>query len=200
VPSTRDRIIAASTELMRRRGYAGTGVKAVLSASHVPFGSLYHHFPGGKEELGAATLRAGGHAYRELVESYFTLEADVVETTERCFDDAAAFVESTDFIDACPIATIAGETASTSEPMRAAAAEAFESWLTVLEDRFVAGGLEPVTARELAVVLFCALEGAFLLARTVRDAEPIRIAGRAVAAEIARRLLAAGVSDVAAPH
>jgi AcrR family transcriptional regulator len=179
VVATRDRIVAASLELMRRNGYAGTGVKAILLASDAPYGSLYHHFPGGKEELGAATIREGGIAYLALVQSFFPQGVDVFDAVDDFFEGAAAFVESTAFVDACPIATIAGEIASTSEPMRNAAADAFASWLAVLELRFTEAGIEPERARELAVEFFCSIEGAFLLSRTTRSAEPIRIAGRA---------------------
>lgn len=179
---TRERILTASLELMRRHGYAGTGVKAVLVASEAPYGSLYHHFPGGKEELAAETLRQAGRAYLELVEAYFPAGADVATAAAAFFNDAADVVESTDFIDACPIATVAGEIASSSEPMRLAAADAFQSWLAAVTECATAGGVDPTRARSLAIEAFCALEGAFLLSRTLRDAEPIRIAGRAVAA------------------
>ena len=179
--ATRDRIVAASLELMRHNGYAGTGVKAILVASDAPYGSLYHHFPGGKEELGAVTIREGGLAYLALVESFFPAGVDVFDAVGEFFAGAAAFVESTEFVDACPIATIAGEIAGTSEPMRNAAAEAFASWLAVLELRFTEAGIGPDRAHELAVEFFCGIEGAFLLSRTTRDADPIRIAGRSAA-------------------
>jgi TetR/AcrR family transcriptional regulator, lmrAB and yxaGH operons repressor len=91
----------------------------------------------------------------------------------------AAVVESTDFADACPIATIALEVASANESMRIAAATAFESWLSVLTDRFMAAGIAEARATDLAIQLFCAIEGAFLLSRTTRSAEPIRVVGRA---------------------
>ena len=79
-------------------------------------------------------------------------------------------IEATGFADACPIATIALETASTSEPMRRAAAEAFESWLEVLSDRMRQAGIPRGRSRELAVELFCAIEGAFLLSRATQSA------------------------------
>jgi AcrR family transcriptional regulator len=176
--ATRTRILAASAELMRRHGYAGTGIKAILAASGTPYGSLYHHFPGGKEQVGVETVREGGRAYLALVESYFAPGVDVADATGRFFDDAAAFVESTAFVDACPIATIAGEIADTSEPMRAAAAEAFRSWMAVVEARLTDAGIDAARSEELAVELFCFIEGAFLLARTLRTAEPVRAVGR----------------------
>jgi AcrR family transcriptional regulator len=185
---TRDRIVEASAELLSRRGYAGTGLKAILAASDAPFGSLYHFFPGGKEELGTAALRAGGAAYRDLVEAFYPEEADVVAATREFFESAAEMIRATDYADACPIATVALEIASTSESMRSAAAEAFESWLAVLERRFVEAGMSSRLAREVAVELFCAIEGAFLLSRTTRATEPIEIVGRAAAARVSAAL------------
>jgi AcrR family transcriptional regulator len=159
---------------------------------NAPYGSLYHFFPGGKEELGVAVLRAGGATYRELVESIFTPDADVVEATRAFFDGAAELLERTEFADACPIATTALEVASTNEPMRQAAADAFESWLAVLADRLEQAGVLAPRSRELAVELFCAVEGAFLLSRTTRSAEPVRIAGRAATASVQAALVAPG--------
>lgn len=182
---TRRRILDASAELFRRRGYSGTGLKAIVAASDAAYGSLYHFFPGGKEELGAATLRAGGAAYRNLVEAFFPDGGDVVLATRAFFEGAATLVQMTDFSDACPIATVALEVASTNEPLRLAAAEAFGSWLDVLEQRFHQAGMSLPRAHEVAVELFCAIEGAFLLSRTIRSTEPILIAGRASAAAVA---------------
>jgi TetR/AcrR family transcriptional regulator, lmrAB and yxaGH operons repressor len=181
---TRDRILESSGELFRRQGYAGTGIKAILTASDAPYGSLYHFFPGGKEELGAAALREGGLTYLRLVEAFFGEGDDVVEATTAFFAGAATVVEMTDYADACPIATVALEVASTSEPMRVAAAEAFDSWLQVLEQRLGEAGIPPDRAHDLAIELFCAIEGAFLLSRTTRSPEAIHIAGRAATAAI----------------
>jgi AcrR family transcriptional regulator len=185
---TRDRILDTSGQLFRRHGYAGTGIKAILAGSDAPYGSLYHHFPGGKEELGVAAIRAGGAFYRELVESFFGPDVDVVTATEEFFAGAAVALEQTDFADACPIATVALEVASTSEPMRVAAAEAFESWLVVLEDRLVAEGVTRDEARDVAIECFCAVEGAFLLCRTTRSTSALEVMGRAMVARISRVL------------
>jgi TetR/AcrR family transcriptional repressor of lmrAB and yxaGH operons len=185
---TRDRIVEASSELFSHRGYAGTGLKAILSASHAPFGSLYHFFPGGKEELGATAIRSGGATYRELVELFFPPGVDLVAATGAFFDGAAETLRTTNYADACPIATIALETASSSELMRIAAAEVFESWLGVLELRFTEASLPAALARELAVELFCAIEGAFLLSRANRTTEAMEVTGRASAARVADAL------------
>lgn len=185
---TKGRIIAAGAELLSRRGYAGTGVKAIVEASGAPFGSVYHFFPGGKEELGAAALRASGATFRQLVETFYPAGADVVRATGDLFEGAGAMIIATDYADACPIASVALEIASISEPMRLAAAEAFESWLEVIEIRLGEAGMPGEMARAVAVELFCAIEGAFLLCRTTRSPEALEVAGRAAVARVSAAL------------
>ena len=121
--------VTAAAELFRRQGYAATGIKAILTAAGAPYGSLYHFFPGGKAELGRAVIEEGGLAYLALVEAFFRDDVDPVAATEQFFAGGAELLESTGFADACPIATIAGEIADTHEPMRVAAAAAFDSWI-----------------------------------------------------------------------
>jgi AcrR family transcriptional regulator len=55
---TRSRILSAAQWLFRKRGYHATGVNDILAAANAPKGSLYHHFPGGKEEIGVAVIQA----------------------------------------------------------------------------------------------------------------------------------------------
>lgn len=191
---TRDRIVEAGAELFARRGYAGTGLKAIVAASNAPFGSLYHFFPGGKEELGAAALLASGAGFRQLVEAFFPEDADVVGATHDFFAGAADVLRATDYADACPIATVALEIASTSNSMRTAALEAFESWLALLERRFIEAGMSTEVARDVAVESFCAIEGAFLLSRTTRTTEAMDVAGRAAVARVSAALASVPLS------
>jgi AcrR family transcriptional regulator len=177
--TTRDRIVDASAELFRRQGYSATGVKQIVEAAQAPFGSVYHHFPGGKEQIGAEAIRVSGKLYEQLIPAVFDVAPDPVTGVRMFFAGAAQHLVDTDYADACPIATVALEVSSSSEPMRQACADVFESWIAAGSDRFPA--IESVTARELTIALICALEGAFVLARALRSTEPLRIAGEMVA-------------------
>src|SRR5450631_3857838 len=106
---TRERIINASAELFRRQGYAGTGVKQIVAAAQAPFGSIYHHFPGGKEQIGAETIRSSGAIYELLIEAVIDPAPDPVTGVGDFFAGAAQHLRESDFADACPIATIALE-------------------------------------------------------------------------------------------
>jgi AcrR family transcriptional regulator len=186
--NTRERILQSGAELFRRQGYAATGVKQIVTAAQAPFGSLYHFFPGGKEQLGAEAIRVSGAIYALLIPAVFDPAPDVVAATRNFFAGAAAHLQETDYADACPIATIALEVSSTSEPMRQACAEVFESWLAAGSQRFVAAGIEPARARELTTAMVAALEGGFVLARALRDTEPLRVAGELTAGAVQRAL------------
>jgi AcrR family transcriptional regulator len=186
--STRDRLIGATADLFRRQGYNGTGVKQIVEAAGAPFASMYHFFPDGKEALGAETIRWSGAMYGQLIDLFYTAGTDPVVATRNFFDGAADTVRDTDYADACPIATVALEVASTNEPLRRATADVFESWLAAIDVCLVREGLTKAQARKLSVALFSLLEGAFILARATRDHTHVRTAGRA-AADLVRTAL-----------
>src|SRR5690349_19085907 len=94
--STRERIVDASAELVRRQGYAATGLKQILAEAQAPFGSLYHHFPGGKEQLGANAIRTAGKRYELLIPAVFGPAPDLVTGVRMFFAGAADHLRETD--------------------------------------------------------------------------------------------------------
>ena len=186
--STRDRIVETSAELFRRQGYNATGVKQIVNEAKAPFGSVYHHFPGGKEQLGAEAIRVSGKTYEQLIGAVFDPAPDPVTGVRWFFAGAAQHLVDTDYEDACPIATVALEVSSISETMREACADVFESWITAGAERHTAAGLTAEEAREVTIAMLAALEGAFVLARAQRATEPLEIAGEMVAGMVERLL------------
>lgn len=185
---TRHRIIEATASLFQKRGYTGSGLKQISADSAAPFGSLYHFFPGGKEELAAETLRWSGQGYEELVVAVLDAAPDIVSGVHDAFTGAADTLRSSDFADACPIATVALEVASTNETLRLVTAEIFAGWLHALTARFVAAGIAESRAGELAVLFLASLEGGFLLSRAARDTVALEVLSRAVVAAVAAAL------------
>jgi AcrR family transcriptional regulator len=179
--STRESILTAAAELMRHRGYAAVGMKDVVTASGAPIGSLYHHFPGGKLQIAREALVNAGVAYGLLIPTLMDPFDDLGAAIESSFAQAAEDMSTSGFANMCPVASVAAETADTVPELRDTTAEIFTGWLDGGTAYFVARGLEPVAARELAIALIGALEGAFVLARTLRSTEPLLVAGRALA-------------------
>jgi AcrR family transcriptional regulator len=174
----------SSAELFRRQGYAGTGVKQIAAMASAPFGSLYHFFPGGKEQLGEEVIRWSGNMYLQLFATIAMQAPDAPTAVGDFFGGAAETLRETGYADACPIATVALEVASTNEPLREATADVFESWIDAASGYFAAAGIPERAARELAISMLCLLEGAFIFSRAMRSTEPLELAGASAVAAV----------------
>jgi AcrR family transcriptional regulator len=188
--NTKSRILDATAELFMRYGYTGTGLKQIVADANAPFGSLYHHFPGGKQELGVEVIHRSGAMYLELVGGVVDAAPDILSGVRDCFEGAAEVLRATDYADACPIETVALEVASTNEPLREATAQVFESWIVGAFARFQGTGIEEQTARELSITLIALLEGAFVLCRASRTTEALEAAGDAAVTMVENALRA----------
>lgn len=188
---TRKRIVTATNELFRAKGYHGTSLAEVTAAAGAPTGSLYHFFPGGKSALATAALRESGAAYQTLFEFIADDAADPADAVAHFFDGAADELELTDFIEICPIGGVAREMANTDEAIRQATSEVFAAWVDALAQRLRTAGLPPGTASDLATTVVAALEGAFVLTRSHRDAAAVRATGRQM-----RRLVQSHLADL----
>lgn len=177
---TDERIVVAMTELLRRQGYAATGIKQVVDAAGAPIGSIYHHFRGGKRDVAAAALRQSGAAYGELVGMLLAPYDDIADGIEAAFVAAADTIAESGWLNMCPVATVAGEVADTEPALRAVAAEVMDAWVDQGTALYRTHGLPEPEARTLILAVIASLEGAFIFARTQRSTAPILAAGRAM--------------------
>ncbi|WP_374611129.1 TetR/AcrR family transcriptional regulator, partial [Gordonia sp. (in: high G+C Gram-positive bacteria)] len=159
--ATRDRILEAAAELYRRQGMPATGIKQISAAAEAPYGSIYHHFPGGKEAISVEVIRREGLRYGAFVGAQLET-TDPLTGIPTLFENAGKLLESQDYSEACSIETIALEVASTNERLRLESAEVFESWLTGLATWFGQLEITEPERRRLALITLTALEGAFV--------------------------------------
>jgi TetR/AcrR family transcriptional regulator, lmrAB and yxaGH operons repressor len=184
---TRQRMVRTAARLLRRQGYAATGWRQIVADSQTPWGSQAHHFPGGKEQLASEAVALAGAHYERLLRSGLadTHPADFVS---RWAELASVELESSGWADGCPVATIALETAHRSDALGDACASAFSGWETALTEAIVVRGGDGEEARRLATLVLAGIEGGLLLARTRRDAGPLRTVGHELAALLRTRV------------
>jgi TetR/AcrR family transcriptional repressor of lmrAB and yxaGH operons len=175
--ATRGRMIEATARLLQAQGYHGTGLGQVLSEARAPKGSLYFHFPGGKEELAAEALRRAAAEWRTAVLAVVTAAPSPYAAIKAVCELLATRLEASDFADGCPIATVALEAAPTSQAIHEACADAYRTWEGVIEDRLRAEGVPAARAERLSTVVLAAIEGALVLAKASRSAAPLRRVG-----------------------
>jgi TetR/AcrR family transcriptional repressor of lmrAB and yxaGH operons len=147
-------------------------VSDFLDAAGAANGSLYHHFPGGKEALASAAIEAAAEQVEAALMSAFDATDDVVAATQRSIDGMIAALEA-DPRDGCPVAPTAVDAAGISEPLRLAAAAAFARWSDVFEGA-LGRTRNAETAAAQARVLLSAIEGALLLDRTSHGTEHLK--------------------------
>ncbi len=186
VSGVRDRMVAGAVRLLAERGLQATSLSSVLAATNAPRGSIYHHFPGGKEELVAAAIGATERHALGLIDAQ--QGAPAIEVTQSFLAAWRALLTHGEFEAGCALlaVTVAAET----EGMRQRAAEAFRTWQEKLASALAAGGLSTADARSTATLLLAACEGAVVICRAERDIEPFELVA-AQLAEHVRRLVAA---------
>ena len=171
-------MISAAGSLFRRQGYDGTGLNEVLDRSGAPRGSLYFHFPGGKEELAIAAVDASASGFRNAIEAVLDSTDDAGEALARVVELQLQDLERTEYRRGCPIAAVSLDGAGGSEQVRDACARAFEHWTRVIAAKLHGAGWTRATADEQALLILSGYEGALMLARASRDPEPLRALAR----------------------
>lgn len=171
--TSRQAFLDATAELLRLQGYSATGLSEIVARSGAPKGSLYFHFPGGKEELAVAAMAQSGAGLRAAIAAIVNSSDDLAEALGRLVDSLAAGLEASGYEAGCPIATVTLEVAPRSEAIRACADAVFSSWLEVLQERLVCDGMLAVDAERRALLLLSAIEGALILARARQDTSPL---------------------------
>lgn len=179
-PPTRERLITSAARLFRERGVTGTGLLSVLEAAQAPRGSLYHHFPGGKDELVIAALRFEGNRVTSDLEALATAVPDAGAATREFADALATELERTDFKLGCPVSTAALELSTESDAVRQVCADTYDRWQQILAEQLDRIGMPHEQAQAQAELTLAAIEGALLLARARRDGSIVRRVARAL--------------------
>lgn len=161
---TRADLVQTMARLLRDQGYAATGRAQLLAESGVSNGSLYHHFPGGMQELAEAALEASGQAVADALRQALDEAPNAALGLVRFLDVAAGPVAG-EPCPGCPIAPTALESPIINPRLRAAAARCFDQWEGLIAGRLRADGWPEDSVAETASAALALIEGALLLAR-----------------------------------
>lgn len=175
---TKDRMLRSARDLMEDGGYFAAGLNQVLAASETPRGSLYFHFPSGKDQLVAESLTMSGEDVAAILDGLTgDTAADFVAGLFGALGDR---METSGWTKGCPVATVALDVAASNDAIREVCSTVYTDWEHVLSARFTGYGHDH--ADELATATLAILEGAMLLARVHRSRVPLTRAVDAVKA------------------
>lgn len=158
--------------LLRERGAAGVTVDAVLAHSGAPRGSVYHHFPGGRNEMLLGALREAGDYITAMVDESVA-GGDVRQTVDRLVAFWKRALARTDYRAGCPVVAMAVDSRETVPDSAELVREIFARWHVSLSKVLSANGFPPDRAERVANLIVSALEGAIILCRARRDLTPL---------------------------
>jgi TetR/AcrR family transcriptional regulator, lmrAB and yxaGH operons repressor len=171
---TRKKMLVSAAQVMRERGAAGVTIDEVLARSGAPRGSVYYHFPDGRNQILTEALRYSGDSITTMIDDAAgwgarALLREFVEFWERLLTEG-------DFTAGCPV--VAAAIGSDADPKLSAEAGAILGrWCTALTRAFANDGFDDTDATSLAVMSIAALEGAVVLSRSTRSTDPLRQVG-----------------------
>jgi TetR/AcrR family transcriptional repressor of lmrAB and yxaGH operons len=170
-------MVETASRLFQRDGYSGTSWRRLVEEAGTPWGSVHHHFPGGKEELGVAAIGFGGEAVAASLAHCFDTQPDPAAAVRESFRLAATRMGASGYAAACPVASVALETVPGSEPMASAAGAAMTGWEKLIARRLRDTGMKKKRARALARLTLTMFEGALVRSRIERSTVPLTEAG-----------------------
>lgn len=184
---TRQRMIAAAKACYRRQGVTATGFAEVLERSGATRGTIYHHFPGGKQELAVAVVESSGVNVEQMIRDLGARSESPVEAVTTFVAVCVAALDGTGGEFGCPIAPAVLESPDVG-PVLDAAATAFSAWEEAIALQLVEAGMEDRSAGELATLVIAAVEGGFVLSRATRSSAPMRDVGTVISRLLDREL------------
>jgi AcrR family transcriptional regulator len=185
----RERMIVSTALLVRERGARATSLDAVLEHSGAPRGSVYHHFPGGREQLlREATDYAGEYVAQRLERN---VAEDPLAALDSLLEEYRARLLASDFRAGCPVVAVAVESGEDGPDLRDHVVAAFDRWRQVFARGFAAAGIDEGRAEELALLVVSGFEGALILSRAYKDLGPLESMVREIGGRIEAELAAA---------
>jgi TetR/AcrR family transcriptional repressor of lmrAB and yxaGH operons len=170
----RDRMVRAADELFRAQGLHATGVAEILERSGAPRGSLYHYFPGGKEQLAVEAINHAAVRFCRSITKAIEVNDGSLPEAVRLYGHAVADrLLATDFVEGCPIGNSAIEGSVGSAEISQACDQAFRDFAGVMADHLREQGVDAAAADHLATFVVSSVEGALLVARVRRDTRPV---------------------------
>ena len=169
------RMVEAGEMLLSERGYGNMTMIEVVDKAEAPRGSIYYHFPGGKEDLAIQVAAKVGRDTVFLVDWAASKTGGPEEFLRLLVERHRKRLERSDFALGCPMMGIMVNTATESEPLRNAVADAFSDWINAVARGLTSKGVPSAVARRAAGTFVAGVEGAILVARTTRSVTPFSL-------------------------
>jgi TetR/AcrR family transcriptional repressor of lmrAB and yxaGH operons len=173
VMSVRERMIEAGESLLAQRGY-GITLLEVREKADTPRGSIYYHFPDGKEQLAIEVARKVTEDTEQLVATLAQKNSDPLAFLQGFVDHFLKRLVASDFVEGCPILGMTVSVDIESPALREALSQAFERYIKAISSGLRAKGLSASSSTDIATTVISAVEGALVVCRATHRAAPLK--------------------------
>lgn len=167
IESTKDKLIKTTADVIQSKGYFGTGINKILEITKVPKGSLYHHFPKGKDDLICEAIKYSGKVELEKYSTLASGKNSAEEVFIAIIDNLVDQLLNSNFEKGCPIATVALEVSTNNEKIRTVCSDVFN----LMQGRLAAflRLANESNAHQKAKTFLTFLEGAYILTKVHKN-------------------------------
>ena len=178
--NSRQKILETASELFKSQGYHATGLNQIIKESGAPKGSIYHYFPGGKEELAIESIKLAVRKGKENLINDLSKSSDPLKSIEELLNKISDDFDPHNPHQGVSISMLAMETSVISDPLRNACLDAFKTWESIFYDKLIEGGFNPEEAEGLGMTIHFLLEGAVALSIVRQDNKPFLIISKQI--------------------
>jgi len=178
--STKQFIIEKSAPVFNTKGYAGTSMTDIMSATGLSKGCIYGNFES-KDDVAIASFdynfaKVTAHMKERIIKSENAIDRLLVYPTTYRNYFRYTYLQA-----GCPILNSATEVDDTHPKLKTRVAEALQFWKTSLENQIKRGIKrqeikDDVDAEEIAIIMISMIEGAFMQAKVTNEMKSLKIA------------------------
>lgn len=172
---TQKKLLYTMSRLLRSQGYNGTGIAQITQESEIPKGSLYYHFPSGKEDLATAALTLSNEQMAATLKKIAGLVPGPLEAVELLCHFYMEELKGSNFQRGCPLATVTLETAATNDTLQQVCDAGYTTLIQLLASILRTSRLPYSETRDFATFALAAIEGALILCKAQRSTVPLQM-------------------------
>lgn len=178
--NTKEKFIENASRLFELKGYNATGLNEILKESGAPKGSLYYHFPKGKEELALEAINLAGEKIRNNIKNTLDNIENPVEAIMCNIENVATIIDNKQKASNISISLIALDTYLTSEILRKACENIFVSLQNIYAEKLAKAGMDRDRAYELGDIIAAMVEGGITLSLTKKSGNSLRLIAKQI--------------------
>ena len=159
-------LILKLTQTFRDYGYEGASLNILAKATGLQKASLYHRFPGGKEEMALEVLNRAGNWVGENIVTPLSSNIKPEKKIKIMAKKLDEFYTGGN--NSCLLNMLASPE-MVKGPFTSHIKEAFEVWIKTLSEVLIESGLDRKTSRERAENAIAMLQGTLVMSRGMND-------------------------------